>query len=283
MLDIAIQDTMNLSCRHVWMEGGSTMKLLLTNDDGVMAPGIGALYQALQLDHTVTIVAPHRQRSAASHGFTFGSEYTVEQIEDQVFQCSGSPTDCVMFGLEELGPFDGVISGMNHGANVAWDTWYSGTVGAACEAARRLVPAIAVSLDVLPDSIVPTVDYCYDAAAATLVDYVRQGVLSCAVPGTVLNINFPNSRSLLSKHPQYAVPGSYYYNHQTLVRTVDGPGKWHVHVEHHEKGVKSSVVTMDTDAVLMQEGPILSLLYMRWPTVPMVQKQAIEGWLARYR
>ncbi|MEO0963619.1 MAG: 5'/3'-nucleotidase SurE [Planctomycetota bacterium] len=138
------------------------MRILLTNDDGIDAPGIGALYAALEGLGEVTVVAPAEVQSAMSHAVTFHRPVEVRRrrvalnglsgggvASFEGFAVDGKPADCVKLAIEHLlggeRP-DVVISGMNAGANVGLNVLYSGTVAAAVEAAFIGLPAIAVSL-----------------------------------------------------------------------------------------------------------------------------------------
>lgn len=134
------------------------MRILLTNDDGFHAPGIEALHGAIRDLGEVVVIAPSDGQSATSHGITFHTPLMVEEVTANAhmkgFAIDGRPADCVKLGLRRLWPDlfgagqapDLVISGMNSGANVGINVIYSGTVGAAVEAAFLGVPAIAVSL-----------------------------------------------------------------------------------------------------------------------------------------
>ena len=125
------------------------MRILLTNDDGIDAPGLAALHRAIASLGEVHVVAPARVQSATSHAVTFHRPISVEK-RDLGFAVHGRPADCVKLGLHALieGPVDLVISGMNSGANVGINVLYSGTVGAAREANFNGVPSIAVSLHI---------------------------------------------------------------------------------------------------------------------------------------
>ncbi|GBC59336.1 5'/3'-nucleotidase SurE [Desulfonema ishimotonii] len=166
------------------------MKILLTNDDGIYAPGLWALYDRLSGDHTVTVVAPDRERSAVSHGITLNDPlraFTVSLNGYRGHAVSGKPADCVRLGLQELmtAPPDMVISGINPGANVGVNINYSGTVAAAREAVLFGIPAIAVS--------VQGHDVRHYAGAARFAEKVTQGVSKKGLPfGTLLNINLPD-------------------------------------------------------------------------------------------
>jgi len=123
--------------------------ILVTNDDGVMAPGIRALAAALREVGEVIVSAPDRERSAASHALTLDRPLRVEEIEPGVFAVDGTPADCSYLALLHLVPRTPTlcVSGINHGYNLGSDIFYSGTVAGAVEAALRGVPAIAISLE----------------------------------------------------------------------------------------------------------------------------------------
>ena len=130
------------------------MKILLTNDDGIFAPGLAALYKKLQDFGDVTVAAPADGKSGAGHSITVNQPLVCNRVEIagqfSGFSVVGSPADCVKLALNELvpPPVDLVVSGMNWGANVGINVYYSGTVAAAMEAAFYGVPAVAMSLAV---------------------------------------------------------------------------------------------------------------------------------------
>jgi 5'-nucleotidase len=122
--------------------------ILVTNDDGVTAPGIRAAAAALREVGDVLVCAPDRERSAASHALTLDKPLRVDEIEPGVYSVDGTPADCSYLALLHLAPRRPAlcVSGINHGYNLGSDVFYSGTVAGAVEAALRDVPAIAVSL-----------------------------------------------------------------------------------------------------------------------------------------
>lgn len=127
--------------------------LLLSNDDGVEAPGLIALRAELERFAEVVVCAPSTNQSATSHKLTLSTVLRLSRRGDRTFALDGTPADCVYVALhsaERLLPRwpDLVVSGMNHGPNLGVDVVYSGTVAAAREAANRGIPAIAVSADV---------------------------------------------------------------------------------------------------------------------------------------
>ncbi len=122
--------------------------ILITNDDGIHACGIAPLAEAFTASGAdVWVVAPDRERSAVSHAITLREPLRMHEIAPHQFACSGTPVDCSYMGIVHVVPRrpDLVISGINHGYNLGTDVFYSGTVGAAVEAAIRGVPAMAVS------------------------------------------------------------------------------------------------------------------------------------------
>jgi 5'-nucleotidase len=164
------------------------MKILVTNDDGVHAPGIKALAEALREVGHVAVVAPDRERSAVGHALTLHHPLRAVRLGPDMFSVDGTPTDCVNLGIHNLISFkpDIVVSGINRGGNLGDDVTYSGTVSAAMEAALMGIPAFAVSLvtDGAGDN--------YDAAAEFAARLARE-VHSRGLPGdTFLNVNVPD-------------------------------------------------------------------------------------------
>lgn len=168
------------------------MRVLITNDDGVYSEGIRLLALELHKEHDVMIVAPNTEKSGASHSLTFQVPLLAKKVRPAgipadipVYAVAGTPADCAKLGLGNFMPdADIVVSGINHGGNMGADVFYSGTVGAATEAAFNGKPAIAVSLD----SYAP--QYMQNAAAAArrAVKYL----LEHPMPYHVLNINVPD-------------------------------------------------------------------------------------------
>ena len=167
------------------------MDVLLTNDDGILSPGLWALYHQFVIHHNVTVIAPDRERSAVSHGITLHEPIraTLTSVNGgyQGYAVSGTPADCVKLGVLELmdTPPDFVVSGINSGANVGININYSGTVAAAKEAAIYGIAAIAVSSNGRY-----TGDY---EAVAKFIETLSRKVFENGLPqGTFLNVNIPN-------------------------------------------------------------------------------------------
>ena len=139
---------------------------LLSNDDGVHAPGLRALAEAVEPFGDVLIVAPHVERSGASSMLSIHQPLRLEKIGPNIYAVEGSPVDCVLLALRRLVDRvpDWVISGINRGGNLAQDTIYSGTVGAALEGSIHGIRAMAVSSHGAPP-------YRYDTAAKVCLLY----------------------------------------------------------------------------------------------------------------
>jgi 5'-nucleotidase len=124
-------------------------RILVTNDDGINAPGLRILERvARELSSDVWVVAPETNQSGASHSLTMHRPLRIRKVARRRFAIDGTPTDCVLLALQTVirnGPVDLVLSGINHGANLGEDVTYSGTIAAAMEATLFNVPAIALS------------------------------------------------------------------------------------------------------------------------------------------
>jgi len=121
------------------------MKILLTNDDGIDAPGIAALERAVDNLGELVVVAPHVEQSGCSHRTTTDRALHLDEREPNRFALDGAPADCVRVALHELGEFDLILAGINSGGNLGVDVYHSGTVAAVREAAMHGVRGIAFS------------------------------------------------------------------------------------------------------------------------------------------
>lgn len=161
--------------------------ILVTNDDGIRAPGITLLAEALTGVGDVWVFAPDREQSAVGHGVSLHRPLRVSPFKEQWFMVDGTPTDCVMLAVRHLLPARPhlVVSGVNPGANLGDDVTYSGTVAGAYEGMLLGVPAIAVSdVSYRPQHM---------ATAARVAARVAQYVLDHGLPAdTMLNVNVPD-------------------------------------------------------------------------------------------
>jgi 5'-nucleotidase len=172
------------------------MRVLLCNDDGYRAEGLQTLARSLsERGHAVTIVAPEEECSGQSHAMTFFRPLLVRRVAPNVHAVRGTPADCVYLGLQALlaeTPPDLVIAGINHGLNVGLDVNYSGTVGAATEAAFLAFRAMAVSMDVDPFRGAPTeLSRAFERAAALVTKLVDHLPLLDWPARDILNLNHP--------------------------------------------------------------------------------------------
>jgi 5'-nucleotidase len=165
--------------------------ILVTNDDGVFAPGIRHLWQALKDIADLTVVAPSIERSAVGLSLTIRDPLRVEKVQWSggltVYSVSGTPADCVKLGISVIvdRPIDLVVSGVNRGTNAGRNIFYSGTVGAAIEAVLHGIPGIAFSCyDFETPNYIGT-----EESIGKVVEYIFENPLA---DGTILNVNFPS-------------------------------------------------------------------------------------------
>lgn len=161
--------------------------ILITNDDGITAPGIRKLIGVMKEIGDVVVVAPDSPQSGKGHAITLDATLYVKEVAVGEYECSGTPADCVKLGIKEVlkRKPDLCVSGINHGSNASINVIYSGTMSAAIEAGIEGVPSIGFSL----------LDYDWNADFEGLEPYVKkiaQNVLENGIPdGVVLNVNFP--------------------------------------------------------------------------------------------
>ena len=167
-------------------------KILITNDDGIDAKGLERLAEAAKAFGEVWVIAPARQRSAASHSITLRKPVEIKEYDFPVegvkaFTCSGTPADCVRVGGLSVMPEkpDVVLSGINYGYNVASDIQYSATCGAAFEASFQGFISISLSEDAKE---------CHDITDAYLMDLLKEYIDVKLEKNQILNINFPSGK-----------------------------------------------------------------------------------------
>jgi 5'-nucleotidase len=171
--------------------------ILVCNDDGVHAEGIASLAEALRSLGEVVVVAPDRERSAASHALTLHAPLRIREISDGVFSVDGTPADCVYLGTVHVldGKPDLIVSGINHGVNIGDDVTYSGTIAAAIEGTILGVPSFAVSQEANADVPRGVQRGRFDFAnAGTVAREIARRVLEEGLPSgdILLNVNVPS-------------------------------------------------------------------------------------------
>jgi 5'-nucleotidase len=164
--------------------------ILVTNDDGVHAPGLAALAAALEALGEVHVIAPDREQSAVGHALTLHRPLRVEQLGDRRFAVNGTPSDCVNLGILGLLPEPPVlvVSGINHGSNLGDDVTYSGTVSAAMEGTLLGVPSMAVS------QAEPEEPGGFEAAGEVARAVATRVLVEGLPRQTLLNVNVPSGK-----------------------------------------------------------------------------------------
>lgn len=249
------------------------MQILLTNDDGIYAPGIAALKRHIQELGHITVVAPDIEQSGVGHSITFSHPLRIREVhlnnEFIGYGVNGSPADCVKLAVYEImekGP-DVVISGLNMGANVGIHILYSGTVAAAVEAAIMGFPSIAVSFDISDQ-------YADVDGAAKVASGVIKRITTHKLPkGSLLNVNVPSRSSDQIKGIKITRQFARDFKEAFDKRTDPG-GKayyWLIGTDkstHHEEG---------TDISAVNEGYI-SITPLRYDLTDHSLYKKIEGW-----
>jgi 5'-nucleotidase len=187
------------------------MRILITNDDGIQAPGLWAAVDAVKDLGKVIVVAPDREQSGVGSGITMNKPIHATEIQPlitgvQAFSVDAKPADCAILGIESLSedPIDMVISGINQGANLGQDIFISGTVGAAIQGFFRDIPSIAVSVAALKNPI-------FEPAAQTIMRFctaIRDKEIEAPL---LLNINLPNLTSQEIKETRITTLGGKIY------------------------------------------------------------------------
>jgi 5'-nucleotidase len=215
--------------------------ILITNDDGIDAPGIRHLWQSLVEHFDLTIVAPLHEKSGAGLGITMRDPLHIQQVVwdkgTRAWKISGTPADCIRLGMSVLLEHkpDLIVSGINRGSNAGRNVLYSGTVGGTIEGVLRNVPGIAFSCE---DYYSPKFERT-EKFIAPIVQYVFDHPLP---HGTLLNVNFPSTDKI--RGVKLASQGLGYWIEDPDKRVhPEGSlyywlgGKWHHHDEHPESDI----------------------------------------------
>ena len=251
------------------------MRIVLTNDDGIDAPGLLAARQALEKVGDVITVAPDRNRSGVGRSITFGVTLHVEEREmaDGAlgYACTGTPVDCVRLvalGLMDFEP-DIVVSGINHGENLGDDITYPGTVAGALEGIVIGVPGIAVSLSVGRPWHTEVETELHFGPAADFTARLAKVAFKGLPPGRILNVNVPNLPREKIRGARVTRLGRRFYKDELIeVRDDDGRVGYDIYNNppghHDEEGTDFAAIGNDeisvtpvhlelTDAASLQE------------------------------
>ncbi|RUO74019.1 5'/3'-nucleotidase SurE [Pseudidiomarina sediminum] len=245
------------------------MKLLVSNDDGVHAPGIAALHEALKEIAKVRVIAPDRNCSGASNSLTLHNPLRVQQLENGFYSVNGTPTDCVHLGTNSplADDVDLVVSGINDCPNMGDDVMYSGTVAAAMEGRFMGLPAIAVSMGGRSH------DY-YETAARVVADIVNKMAETPLRLATILNINVPAMPYEDLKGVKVTRLGRR-HRAETMVEATDPFGKkiyWYGPVGGHQDDAE------DTDFHAVREGYV-SITPISLDMTAKVHQDTLANWL----
>ncbi|MBI5827579.1 MAG: 5'/3'-nucleotidase SurE [Deltaproteobacteria bacterium] len=191
--------------------------ILISNDDGIRSEGIMRLASALKKAGVVYVVAPDRERSAASHSLTLHRPLRVEEVAPRMYAVDGTPTDCVTLAVNRILPArpDILVSGINKGGNLGEDVTYSGTVSAAMEGTLLGIPSVAISL-------AARADFDFKAAAAFALRIVKHVFRKGLPKDTLLNVNVPQVRNI--KGYRITKQGKRFFS-DAIVEKVDPRGK----------------------------------------------------------
>lgn len=241
------------------------MHILLANDDGVHALGINTLKARLEKVFEITVVAPLEERSTTGHSLTLDKPLRLVQIGEKVWGCSGFPGDCTLMGLgivcKESRP-DLVITGINHGANLGQDLYYSGTVAAAREAAFHGVPALATSLVFKRAG---ESHHHFETAAEIALWVAQSGILQLLPSLSLLNLNVPDVPLSEVKGIKFTQVGFRHYSEE-VHRRVDARDREYYwiagHLQGHRKNEQSDCFALENGyAALTPHGLISSMDY----------------------
>jgi 5'-nucleotidase len=218
--------------------------ILISNDDGIHAPGLSALAEALAHLGRVVVVAPDRERSAVGHALTLHRPLRLRCLRPGWYAADGTPTDCVHLGVHSIlkRPPELLVSGINQGGNLGDDLTYSGTVGVALEGALLGVPSIAVSL-------VAREDFHFGPAAAVAERIARQVIERGLPPRVFLNVNVPNVATLESLGPPRVTRQGRRIFGSGIVRKTDPRDREYFWIGGSELGYVDGEEGTDVDAV----------------------------------
>lgn len=192
-------------------------KILLSNDDGYFAEGIKTLNKFLSEGFDTVVIAPDRERSSCGHGISLNDPIRINEIEPNIYSCTGFPADCILVGVGSLlknDKPDFIVSGINHGANMGQDRFYSGTMAAAREGTFRNIKSISVSLVL---KIGDKQKY-FDSAAHYIKKFLQSRLAAEIPKNCLVNVNVPNKALENISGVKLSDPGFQDYTEEVLVR-----------------------------------------------------------------
>ncbi|MDF2879923.1 MAG: surE [Clostridiaceae bacterium] len=250
------------------------MRILITNDDGIFAPGINSLAKEISKTHEVIVVAPLEQRSAFSHSITIRKPIQVKEINlpelnIKSYGINGTPADCVRVALDKLisDNVDLVLSGINFGLNIGTDVLYSGTVSAAIEASLYNIPSIAVS-----QQIANSEEVNYNVAAKYASDILEKAK-TYLKDNIVLNINVPASAEAEIKGIKVCRIGDKVFNN-SFSETIDENGEMSLLLG----GTINEEKNLDSDRFYLKQGYVtITPLHYDFTNYKILKE--VESWI----
>ena len=225
------------------------MKILLTNDDGIMADGIYILAKELEKEHDITIIAPETQKSAQSHAITLHRPLIIKEVKlnglkSKAYSISGTPADCVRAGIEAIvdDKVDLVMSGINLGLNSGMDILYSGTVSAAVEANIYGIPSIAISAEYMKGIA------NYNISAKYALKVLEKTASKLLKTNIVLNLNTPYDLNDVNKELKLSSIGGPILDYYFIEDTENGEKALTL------KGRKKAELVEGTDRYFLAKG-----------------------------
>jgi len=244
-------------------------KILVTNDDGVHALGLQKLAAALKPLGDVVVIAPDRERSAASHALTLHKPLRVEEVKRKVYCINGTPSDCVNLGVMRLagGRPALIASGINRGENLGDDVTYSGTVSAAIEGTLLGIPSMAVSL-------VGGGKQGMEAAALITAKLAALVLEQGLPPDTLLNVNVPNLPLSRIKGVKVTALGRRVFDEDSITEKVDPRGRSYYWIGGNREAWQAR---NDTDHQAVEQGIIsITPLHLDLTNYRVIEK--LKGW-----
>lgn len=230
------------------------LRVLISNDDGVNAPGINCLYNHLKNDNDAYIVAPSEERSTTGHSLSLDHPVRLHQLlnDEKIFHCTGFPADSILMGighvLKDKRP-DVVVSGINRGANLSQDLYYSGTMAAAREASFHMIPSIAVSLVIKKSGETQH----FDTAGEFIQKLLNMRVHQYMPKLSMLNVNVPNLPINQIKGVKVTKMGFRHYSEQ-IDKKIDSRERSYYWICGHLQGFEK--FDGESDSEVVEEGYI---------------------------
>jgi 5'-nucleotidase len=250
----------------------SKRSILISNDDGIYAPGIYALWEAMSEIGETTVVAPNTEKSAVGHAITISDPIRIEEVTRvngfKGFAVNGTPADSVKIAVKSImkDKPDIIISGINAGANVGQSLLYSGTISAASEGTFLGIPSIAISLDALRD-----MDF---STSKVVAKKIVNKVLNQGLPNdTLLNVNIPKDVEGGIKGYQITHQGAIYFK-DSFEKREDPRGRIYYWMT---GDVKDTDTELESDGVAIKEGYVsITPLQLQMTNLDFIQK--LNAW-----